>query len=421
MLIDKLKYLQGYVKIKLYGYAPERFLNLCSNHNILIWNLEYEDGNYIFCISIKGLKSLKPILKKTRTTFEILERHGMPFTMHRYRKRKLFAIGIVVCGILLYTMSLFVWKIEINGNLHNTDDGIIKFLEENHVYHGMAKSKIDSEEIEELLRTGYDDIIWASVNVEGTMLVIDIQENLSTNQQAEEKDNEDETTPTDIVADKDAVIYSILTRKGLPQVEKGAEVHKGDILVEGKIPVVNDDGVTAAYQYSPSDADILGITEYPYEDSFSMEYEDKVFTGKERKSYDFRLWKKQFSLPAFSEKLSQYDTITDEYDLKIGDTFYLPVSLQRKTEKEYQLVKKTYTKEEAKKAAKDKLDEFCKKLTQKGVQIIENNVMIVTDGKKCSASGSIKVIEKIGTAKASAISEETQEGQITDESDGEND
>lgn len=419
MLIDKLKYLQGYVKVKLYGYAPERFLNLCSNRNILIWNLEYEDGNYIFCISIKGLKSLKPILKKTRTTFVILERHGMPFYLHRYRKRKLFAAGILVCSILLYTMSLFVWKIQVEGNLHRTDEGIIKFLEEHQVYHGMPKSKINCEAIEELLRTGYDDIIWASVKVEGTMLVIDIQENLSTNQQAEEKKTE-EGTPVDIVADKDAVIYSILTRKGMAQVEKGTEVHEGEILVEGRIPVVNDDGETASYQYCSSDADIMGITEYPYDDSFSLEYQDKEFTGRETTSYEVRIGKKQISMPDFSKKFSNYDTITDEYDWKLGDTFYLPGALQRKTCKEYKIVKKRYTKEEAKQAAEEKLKQFYEKLRQKGVQIIENNVMIVTDGKKCKASGSIKVIEKIGTWKESVIVEETQERQITDESDGEN-
>lgn len=420
MLIDKLKYLQGYVKIKLYGYAPERFLNLCSNHNILIWNLEYEDGNYIFCISIKGIKSLKPILKKTRTTFEILERHGMPFYMHRYRKRKLFAVGILVCSILLYTMSLFIWKIEVEGNLHRTDDSIIQFLEENHVYHGMRKSKIDCENIEELLRTGYNDIIWASVKVEGTMLIIDIQENLSTNQQAQEKKTDD-GTPFDIVADKDGVIYSILARKGLPQVEVGAEVHTGDILVTGQIPVIGDDGETVSYQYCTSDADIMGITEYPYDDSFPMEYQDKVFTGDESIVYELRFGKKQFSLPNFSKTFFKCDTITDEYDLKIGDTFYLPVAFNRKTYKEYEIVKKRYTKEEAKQVAEGKLEQFYKKLRQKGVQIIENNVMIVTDGKKCKASGSIKVIEKIGTQKASVISEETQEGQMTDESDGEDD
>lgn len=419
MLIDKLKFLQGYVKIKLSGYAPERFLNLCSNHNILIWNLEYEEDNYVFCISVRGLKRLRPILRKTRTKFVILERRGLPFLMHRYRKRKLFFAGIFLCCGLIYFMSLFVWRIEINGNLHETDSNILKFLEEHQVYHGLLKSKINCEKIEEELRAGYGDIIWASAKLEGTMLIIDVQENLATNQQAASQENTDDT-PSDLIADKDAVIYSILTRQGTPYVEKGAEVHAGDLLVEGKNPVLNDNGEIASYQYCVSDADILGITQYTYEDSFSMWYEDKVFTGEESRAYGLRIFQLQAKLPHISRKFEDYDVITDEYNAKIGDTFYLPLSLTRETKKEYQVQKKQYTKKEAEQAAKAKLNEFCEELTQKGVQIIENNVMIVTDGKNCRASGTLKVIEPIGTRKNTVITDIPQEGPIENESDRNN-
>lgn len=417
MLIDKLKFLQGYVRVRLSGYAPERFLNLCSNHDILIWNLEYKNEQYEFCISIKGLKQLKPILKKTRTKFVIIERTGLPFLMRRYRKRKLFFAGIFLCCGLLYTMSLFVWKIEVNGNMHETDSNIIKFLEEKKVYHGLLKSKIDCEKIEEQLRAGYGDIIWASAKLEGTMLVIDIQENLATNQQAanQEKSND---TPSDLVADKDAVIYSILTRQGTPYVEKGVEVHPGDMLVEGKNPVMNDSGEVASYQYCVSDADIFGITQYPYEDKFSLRYEDKKFSGRESEAYGIRFFQTQIKLPHISHNFSDYDTVTDEYDVKVGETFYLPLIFIRETYKEYKIEKKQYTKAEAEQLAKEKLNEFCEELTQKGVQIIENNVMIVTDGKNCTASGTLKVIEPIGKRKATTITDIPQEGQMTDESDG---
>ena len=155
MLIDKVKYMQGYVRVRLYGYAPERFLNLCSSRNILIWNLEYHEEQYEFCISLGGFRQLKPILRKTRTKLIIVERTGLPFVMRRYRKRKLFFAGIVLCCALLYVMSLFVWRIEVNGNLHETDSSIIKFLKKKKVYHGLLKSKIDCEKIEEELRAGY--------------------------------------------------------------------------------------------------------------------------------------------------------------------------------------------------------------------------------------------------------------------------
>lgn len=420
MLIDKVKYFQGYVRVRLFGYAPERFLNLCSNRNILIWNLEYHDDQYEFCISLRGFRQLKPILKKTRTKLVIVERTGLPFAMRRYRKRKLFFAGIVLCCALLYTMSLFVWKIEVNGNLHETDSNIIKFLEGKKVYHGLLKSKIDCEKIEEELRAGYEDIIWASAKLSGTMLIIDIQENLATNQQAEEQQSE-EGTPTDLVADKEAEIYSILTRAGTPQVEKGAEVKPGDLLVEGKNPVLNDAGEIANYQYCVSDADILGITLYSYQDSFPLKYEDKVFTGRESSSYGIRVLQNQFRFPHFLHKFEKYDTITDEYDFKIGESFYLPLVFLKETHKEYQMEAKRYKKEEAENLAKQKLEEFCKELSEKGVQIIENNVMIVTDDNTCTASGSLKVIEPIGIRKATSITDLPQEGQMEDESDGDSD
>ena len=420
MLIDRLKYLQGYVRVRLYGYAPERFLNLCSNHDILIWNMEHVEGQYEFCISVRGVRQLRPILRKTRTKIVIIERVGLPFAMRRYRKRKLFFAGIALCCGLIYGMSLFVWKIEVNGNLHETDSSILKFLESKQVYHGLLKSKIDCEGIEEELRAGFSDIIWASVKLQGTMLVVDVQENLATNQQAADQ-READGVPSDLVADKDAVVYSILTRQGTPYVEKGAEVHTGDLLVEGKNPVINDNGEVASYQYCMSDADILGITEYRYEDRFSLWHEVKRFSGEESSAYGIRLFQKQGMLPHFSKNFSKYDVVTDEYDVKIGESFYLPLVFWKETYKEYHLERQKYGEAEAKKLAEENLDEFCQELAQKGVQIIENNVMIVTDEKNCIASGTVRVIEPIGVRRATAMTDTQQEGQIENESDGNGD
>ena len=414
MFAEKLKYLQGYVLVQLTGYAPERFLNLCSKRNILIWNLEYKEDHYRFCISVKGFKQLKPILRKTKTKLRILHRYGLPFFLHRYRKRKVFFAGIVLCMVSLYIMSLFIWNIEVQGNLHRTDNTILKFLQENHVSLGTPKSRLDCTGIEELLRSNYDDVIWASVKIRGTCLVIDIQENLVTNY---ESSVVHEDTPSNLIAEKDAEIYSILTRKGTPLVEKGAVVKKGDLLVEGKISIFNDSGELIQNQYCPADADILGITYYSYADDFSMNYEDKEFTGKEKIFCELLLFQKRIALPFGKNEFRHSDRITTEHLLRIGKKFYLPLGLSKEVSKEYKLRQKAYTKEEAEKLAGRKLKEFCEKLEQKGVQIIENNVIIVAGEKKCTAKGELKVIEPIGSRQSMTMTEIQQEGQITDESD----
>lgn len=414
----KLKFLQGYVTVRLLSYAPERFLNLCSRQGIFIWNLTYHEECYEFCISIRSFRRLKPILRKTRSKVIIKKRTGLPFLMHRYRKRKVFFGGIALCAAALYVMSLFVWNIEVSGNLHRTDSAIIKFLEENDVYHGVRKSKLDCAALEELLRSQYDDIIWASVKIQGTRLVIDLQENLISNSVAE---TVKEDSPSDLIAGKNAEIYSIFTRQGTPLVEKGSSVKLGDVLVEGRIPIYNDSAELVRNKQCYADADILGITTYTYQDSFPLTVKDKVFTGKEKSTYSLRLFQKMLRLSVGKQDFSMSDRVTTERPLKLGENFYLPLVLYKEVSKEYVTRQKTYTPTEAEALARNKIDVFCKKLVEKGVQIIENNVMIVTDGKNCTARGDIIVIEPVGVRRAAIPDEPHEEGLETNESDGNND
>ena len=153
------------------------------------------------------------------------------------------------------------------GDVTLTDSAIIKFLEENHVYHGIRKSKLDCVALEELLRSEYGDIIWASVKIQGTRLLIDLQENLASNTARETVTGKE---PSDLAAAKDAEIYSIYTRQGMPLVKKGAVVKQGDLLVEGRIPIYNDSGELVNYRNCYADADILGITSYAYQDIFPL-------------------------------------------------------------------------------------------------------------------------------------------------------
>ena len=39
-------YLKGYVRIRITGYSPERFLNACRYKNIYIWDLKRVCGSY---------------------------------------------------------------------------------------------------------------------------------------------------------------------------------------------------------------------------------------------------------------------------------------------------------------------------------------------------------------------------------------
>lgn len=95
MLTRILRYIKGYVRIRITGYSPERFLNLCKYRKIPVWGLLPGRNFYDMNITIAGMKKLKPILKKTGTNLRILEKNGLPFFLFRHRKRKIFFAGLL--------------------------------------------------------------------------------------------------------------------------------------------------------------------------------------------------------------------------------------------------------------------------------------------------------------------------------------
>jgi similar to stage IV sporulation protein len=409
MLINLMKFIRGYLKIRVYGFSPERFINLCSNRNILIWGLENQNNQYEMYLSVRDFKKLKPILKKTNTKLKITERHGLPFFLYKYRKRKMFFGGIILFSIILYILSLFVWDINIDGNYSRTDDVILDFLSQNEIYHGMLKNQISCEEIEQMLRSEYDDIIWASAQIKGTRLLIQVQENTDMGTIMEN------TTPSDIIASKDCIITSIITRKGTPMVSKGSVVKKGDILVSGRVDVYNDNGEIADYQYYAADADIYAKTIQEYNEEFDIVYTQKNYTENEKVRYYLKILNKKINIRIGKISYNEYDMITNESQLKFGNNFYLPLILGKVQIKEYISEKKNYTKEEAIAKGNEQLREFCEKLIEKGVQIVENNVKIHIGKKSCKIDGYLTVIEKTGKRANTEILTIPEERTNTDE------
>ena len=60
MIQSLFRYLKGYVKIRITGYSPERFLNMCCFHGIRIWELKSVGNAYEMYISLAGFRKLRP-------------------------------------------------------------------------------------------------------------------------------------------------------------------------------------------------------------------------------------------------------------------------------------------------------------------------------------------------------------------------
>nr|WP_294466129.1 sporulation protein YqfD [uncultured Sellimonas sp.] len=393
MLTRILRYIRGYVRIRITGYSPERFLNLCKYRKIPVWGLTPGRNCYDMNLTIDGMKKLKPILRKTGTSLRIMEKRGLPFFLFRNRKRKIFFAGAAGCVLLVYILSLFVWNIEISGNHVRTDETILAFLREQDIHCGMPASSVDCAGIARMIRRQYDDVIWVSASLTGSRIQIEIKEN-SDSREVEERD--EETEGTDLIAEKDGVVREIITRSGVPMVHAGDEVKAGDILVSGRVEIKNDSQEVVGYQYQDADADIRMETEEPYENELDLSYTVKKYERKKKYQIFFRISNKEYTLGQKVSEGENREVFSSEVLPQFSKSFPLPFSFGIREEKRYREIRKTYAQKEYQRILSEKFERYCEDLRKKGVQILENDVKIYKDAHRAKAKGTLILLESCG-------------------------
>lgn len=381
--------LKGYVRILICGSSYDRFLNLCAFHGIRIWNLLPTGDAYTADLSIQDFRKLRAITKKSHVRIRIIERHGLPFFIHKYRKRKFYLVGIGAAFLFMFWLSAHIWNISIEGNVSQTDDIIFEYLNQTGIVHGMPKAQVDCKELAAEIRNYFSQFSWVSVQLKGTRLLIQVKEGIL------QDDNMAGTaaTATSLAATVGGTVVSIYVRHGIPLVEAGAEVEPGTLLVSGAIPIYDDSKTIVSWQYVNSDADIVIRTKMQYDDEVLLQAEKKQYTGQEKNCYQIQLGDMVFALPYSFSDFETYDMITELTQLKLMNNFYLPVYLRKFTVKAYNNQQIQYTNEEAEQILGSNLEYFMKKLEEKGLQIFENDVKIECNEMSACATGTLTLGE----------------------------
>lgn len=403
-MIGLFRFFQGYLRIRVWGFSPERFMNLCCNHNILLWDIEKcGPESYSMNISLNGYFQIRPFVRKTGTKVAVLQKFGLPFFIPHIKLHSFFLLGILGTFCFLFWTTGYIWKIETTGNQEIKTEELTAFLEEQNIEIGCKKSVVQVEELEKAIRNEFPIVTWTSVQIEGTRLWIQIKENDKILTVDKEID-----TPSDLVASKDGIVSSIITRNGVPMVKAGDEVKEGDILVSGRVPIYNDAGEIIHYQLYAADADIYLECTYEFQASMPISYIRHDPTGKEYKSIYLKLFDKEFIFPDYRDK-ENCDVEEDRKQVQALEQWFLPFYYGIDRYSEYNPVKTKYSKEEVSEELGQEIHTFITSLEEKGVQFIEKDVKIEKGNLQWQLSADFLVIEKTGEAVPIEMNEMSEE------------
>ena len=169
-------YILGYVDIRVSGYFTERFVNLCFAKSVFLWKLDRISSFEIGArISVKDFKKIRQIAKTSKCKIHISSKKGVPFLLHRYQKRKMFAITFLVVAILVFGLTRFVWNVKINCDGEINRDKIISILSECGIEKGKLISEIDTQKAINEICMKNEKISWCGIKIQGTNVIVSLE------------------------------------------------------------------------------------------------------------------------------------------------------------------------------------------------------------------------------------------------------
>ena len=382
-----LSYILGYLRVSIEGYYIERFINICKNNKITIWNLKRnKEIEMNLNVRISEFKQLCQIAKKTKCKIKIKNKKGIPFLLYKYKKRKIFLILLILMACFIGLSSNFVWNVDIKEENGQKLENIEQDIENAGLKTGTLKTKIKTKEIINKIRFQRKDVAWIGIELKGTNAIVKLVK-------ADEKpDIIDENEYCSIVSDKAGIITKISAQTGTANVNVGDIVKENDILINGWM-----EGKFTGIRYVHAKGEIEAKVWHTKHKKILYNTTQTVETGKIENKYEVKINNFKINFYKNLSKFEIYDTIETENKFKIFSDFYLPISLIKKVNKEQQKVQKKYSLDEAKTLGIEELQKELDQEIENKDKIVNKNINTYEQEDGVDIYVTYEVLENIGT------------------------
>lgn len=319
------EYLRGSYTVTARAESVCRALNVLMKNNVPFYGVKAEGGGLVgFCLEPDAFRKYVALTAEMTIEDERVTRRGLFAFASGYKMRIGFFIGALLCAALLAASSFFVWDINVTGQTGLSEKEILKTLEGYGLYIGAYIPNIDTMRLENELVIDTEELSYASINLRGTVAEVVVRER-------KEKDVENISLPSNLVASCDGQIESIEVRGGMPTVKKGQIVKKGQLLVSGVI-----DSQAVGYRLVRARGEVYARISRSFTAEVPLVREKKSRTGEKKTRVTIRFFAKKINLFSNNDiSFEKYDTIEEEKRLCLFDRVELPVFIIKTTYSEY--------------------------------------------------------------------------------------
>lgn len=391
LLLRLWNYLRGYVIILVEGYFIEKFINICTRRQILLWDVRVQQDQMVSMkLSINGFKLLRPVVRKTKCKVSLLKKVGLPFVFNRYRRRKAFFAGAVLFIISIYVMTSFIWSVDITGNKELQTTQLEQSLAKHGIRTGVLKYTVNADNAVAGMLLELRDISWISINVSGTRVKVELRERVK----APEIVPKDE--PCDIIAIKDGMIKQVIATQGVEAAGEGDIVKKGQVLISGKIPLKEDE---KKFKLVHAMGTVPARTWYEEAAPVRLTEVERLKTGKVVNHYTLNLFSWKLELLHRKPPFENYEAVQVKKKLSIGENLVFPIEWVTNSFYEEKLVNAYISEEAAKDAAAGKAYAKIMERIPDSAEIVKKDLKFVKDDTGMFAKVMIECTEDIGTSK----------------------
>lgn len=258
-------------QLQVTGYSLKYFLGNLIKQKIKLYSIEEHKNKIIIVVDYEDYQKIKKM--KTSCKIKILNRYGtgkVKYLVYKYRYLLLFfLLGL----FFLLFLSRIIFSVEI---VHPKEDirDLISYDLENYgisKYHFVLSYQQKEEIKKKILSKEKDKIEWLEIDRIGTKYIVHVEER-------KKKVEEEDPSPRDIIAKKDAMILQIEASNGEVLKKKYDYVKKGDIIVSGTIM-----NKTREVSKIKAEATVFGEVWYQVRVEVPTHYYEEYSTGKKKR------------------------------------------------------------------------------------------------------------------------------------------